>query len=588
MSLRATSISRFERSATAPPASTTWPSTSQVRAPPAGRQLSRSLSGPAAPAIAEGRFPKPDPLEPALPQQGALRDADAAGLLRDRELGAFRRVHAVLHQGGREDLIEKFGIPLDEYPKRCIEQIARWKDEAAAYRKADTIEVKAAMNMPRPIVNSVWTGEPSVIYGNVRNNGCITSLPAGCAAEVPCLVDAQRASSRPIIGALPPQLTALIRTNINVQELTVRRLMTEKPRAHLPRRDDGPAHGGRTRPRQIWMQDDAMRALYLAANKSTLIVQISAHTDGAGADLPFLVTKRAADEALAKAGLPFVILRPAIVIGRNAYGGSALLRALAAIPYCSPLSSPSSPMRFIALTDLIGAVSDAIEGVIAPGSDIELAGPGTFSLAEAVARHRQWLGLGPVRPLTIPQGLARLVGRAADGLGRLGWRSPLRSTALIVAKGGIANPLATQSGRSLDAALNANPAGIADLWFARLYLLKPIVIGVLSFFWLASGAIALLRFDASVAQLAAGGFGPTIASATTLLTSCADLALGALVLVRRHSAVALKGMLILSLAYLGAATILTPSLWLDLLGPLVKVLPASVLALVALAILDER
>jgi uncharacterized protein YbjT (DUF2867 family) len=336
------------------------------------------------------------------------------------------------------------------------------------------------------------------------------------------------------------------------------------------------------------VQDDAMRALYLAANKSTLIVQISAHTDGAGADLPFLVTKRAADEALAKAGLPFVILRPAIVIGRNAYGGSALLRALAAIPYCSPLSSPSSPMRFIALTDLIGAVSDAIEGVIAPGSDIELAGPGTFSLAEAVARHRQWLGLGPVRPLTIPQGLARLVGRAADGLGRLGWRSPLRSTALIVAKGGIANPLATQSGRSLDAALNANPAGIADLWFARLYLLKPIVIGVLSFFWLASGAIALLRFDASVAQLAAGGFGPTIASATTLLTSCADLALGALVLVRRHSAVALKGMLILSLAYLGAATILTPSLWLDLLGPLVKVLPASVLALVALAILDER
>ena len=51
---------------------------------------------------------------------------------------------------GRPDLIEKFGIPLDEYPKRCIEQVARWKGEADAYRKADKIVVRAPMNMPRP------------------------------------------------------------------------------------------------------------------------------------------------------------------------------------------------------------------------------------------------------------------------------------------------------------------------------------------------------------------------------------------------------------------------------------------------------
>ena len=81
------------------------------------------------------------------------------------------------------------------------------------------------------IINSVWTGEPSVIYGNLRNNGCITSLPADCAAEVPCLVD-DRGIQPTYIGALPPQLTALIRTNINVQELTVRALMTEN-REHV-------------------------------------------------------------------------------------------------------------------------------------------------------------------------------------------------------------------------------------------------------------------------------------------------------------------------------------------------------------------
>ncbi|ESX61130.1 hypothetical protein X760_09805 [Mesorhizobium sp. LSHC422A00] len=80
-------------------------------------------------------------------------------------------------------------------------------------------------------MNSVWTGEPSVIYGNVRNNGCITSLPDNCAAEVPCLVDGSGIQPT-YIGELPPQLTALIRTNINVQELTVQALMTEN-REHI-------------------------------------------------------------------------------------------------------------------------------------------------------------------------------------------------------------------------------------------------------------------------------------------------------------------------------------------------------------------
>ena len=80
-------------------------------------------------------------------------------------------------------------------------------------------------------MNSVWTGEPSVIYGNVRNNGYITSLPEGCAVEVPCLVD--RNGIQPThVGALPPQLAAMMRTNINVQELTVAALMEEN-REHI-------------------------------------------------------------------------------------------------------------------------------------------------------------------------------------------------------------------------------------------------------------------------------------------------------------------------------------------------------------------
>ncbi len=81
------------------------------------------------------------------------------------------------------------------------------------------------------IMNAVWTGAPGVIYGNVRNSGLITSLPEGCAVEVPCLVDASGIQPTHV-GALPPQLAALMRTNINVQELTVRALLEEK-REHI-------------------------------------------------------------------------------------------------------------------------------------------------------------------------------------------------------------------------------------------------------------------------------------------------------------------------------------------------------------------
>jgi alpha-galactosidase len=131
----------------------------------------------------------------------------------------------------RPDLIEKFGIPLDEYPKRCVEQIARWKNQAEEYRNSNTIEVNNSREYASEIMNSVWTGKPSVIYGNVRNEGYITSLPDGCAVEVPCLVD--RNGIQPThVGSLPPQLTALIRTNVNVQELTVAALMTEN-REHI-------------------------------------------------------------------------------------------------------------------------------------------------------------------------------------------------------------------------------------------------------------------------------------------------------------------------------------------------------------------
>lgn len=181
-------------------------------------------------AYREGRAPKPG-WNPRCPNKVRYEMLTRLGYFVTESSEHFAEYTPYFIKDGRPDLIEKYGIPLDEYPKRCIEQIERWKGQAEAYRSADRIEVEQSKEYASSIMNSVWTGEPSVIYGNVRNNGCITSLPFDCAAEVPCLVDASGIQPT-YIGELPPQLTALIRTNINVQELTVRALMTEN-REHI-------------------------------------------------------------------------------------------------------------------------------------------------------------------------------------------------------------------------------------------------------------------------------------------------------------------------------------------------------------------
>jgi len=127
---------------------------------------------------------------------------------------------------GRPDLLEQFRIPLDEYPKRCEEQIARWAAQAESYRTAERIEVAQSHEYAATIMNAVVTGEPAVIYGNVANRGFLPQLPEGAAVEVPCLADVNGIQPTVVTG-IPPQLVALMRTNLNVQELTVAALLEE-------------------------------------------------------------------------------------------------------------------------------------------------------------------------------------------------------------------------------------------------------------------------------------------------------------------------------------------------------------------------
>ena len=181
-------------------------------------------------AYREGRAPKPGPHK-RCPNKVRYEMLTRLGYFVTESSEHFAEYTPWFIKRDRPDLIEKYGIPLDEYPKRCVEQVAEWERQAEEYRKAERIEIEASHEYASSIINAMWTGEPAAIYGNVRNNGSITSLPDDAAVEVPCLVD--RNGIQPTrVGALPPQLTAIIRSNINVQELTVRALLEEN-REHI-------------------------------------------------------------------------------------------------------------------------------------------------------------------------------------------------------------------------------------------------------------------------------------------------------------------------------------------------------------------
>ncbi len=132
----------------------------------------------------------------------------------------------------RPDLLEKFSIPIEEYIRRCEKQIARW--EAQRIKLEDENEplvVERSVEYGSTIIRSLETGQPSVIYGNVPNHGIIENLPDGCCVEVPCVVD-KNGIQPTRIGKIPPQLAAMMRTNTNVQELTVEAALTGK-REHI-------------------------------------------------------------------------------------------------------------------------------------------------------------------------------------------------------------------------------------------------------------------------------------------------------------------------------------------------------------------
>ncbi|MEK3731543.1 MULTISPECIES: alpha-glucosidase/alpha-galactosidase [Paenibacillus] len=129
------------------------------------------------------------------------------------------------------ELIERFNIPLDEYPRRCVSQIEEWKARREELVNNKDLEHHRSHEYASYIMEAIETNVPFKIGGNVMNQGLITNLPKEACVEVPCLVDASGVTPT-FVGDLPPQCAALNRTNINTQLLTLEAAATGK-REHI-------------------------------------------------------------------------------------------------------------------------------------------------------------------------------------------------------------------------------------------------------------------------------------------------------------------------------------------------------------------
>jgi len=340
---------------------------------------------------------------------------------------------------------------------------------------------------------------------------------------------------------------------------------------------------------------EGIGALFAACEAAGIrrVIHFSAIGVDRGTVSEFSRTKLAGDEALMARDLDWVILRPSVVLGRNAVGGSALFRGLASLPWL-PVMPKAGPLQVVQLDDVLDTVSFFVNPSAPARCALELAGPEQLAMQDVVARYRAWMGWPPARTVMLPEWIAAVLYRLGDFAGSLGWRPAMRTTARKeIARGAVGDPrpwtvMTGIEPRPLAAALRAEPASVQERWYAKLFFLKPIIFTVFPVFWLLTGIVSLTTgYDAGVDLMRRAGAG-ALAAPGVVAGALADILVGLAIAYRPTARYGLYGALALSLFYLAAATVLLPELWSDPLGALVKIWPILALNLVALAILEER
>ena len=332
---------------------------------------------------------------------------------------------------------------------------------------------------------------------------------------------------------------------------------------------------------------DGPRALIAACEAGGVarLIHISAVGADDAAGTIYASTKAETERLVAASALDWLILRPSLVVDRAAFGGTGLIRALAAFPLFSPVVGGDQAFRPIPLGDLTGAVVAALKPGAPSRQTLDMPGPEAVTMMETVRLYRAWLGLKPAPVIRVPGVLATPALVAGDVLGRLGWSSPIRTTAIRQMDhdvsgqdSGWAERLGVSS-RGFSRFLAETPASVQDVWHARLWFVRPVSILTLGLFWLITGLISFgPGWNEAVAVLHEGGYGRW-AGPVAWWGALLDVVLGLMLFVRPWAARVALFMGLSSVGYLVAATISLPQYWVDPLGPWLKVLPMMALCL---------
>ena len=351
---------------------------------------------------------------------------------------------------------------------------------------------------------------------------------------------------------------------------------------------------GRDRFEAVHVQ--APQALFRACVRQLIrrVVQISALGDPA--DGEFIASKHRGDEALLALDLDAVVLRPSVVYSTaGSYGGTSLLRALAALP--GVLILPGNGLQRlqpVAGEDVGAAVVAALAHAQIRSDVFEVVGPTIITLADYLRAWRSWLGAPRAREIRMPLGLVRFGTAFAEIFGK----GPLGSTMQrMLERGnvGASDACARLQGRlgvaprALASVLAASPARTQDRWHARLYFALPVLRFTLALIWIASGLLGLLSASDSIGAMMQGGIMP-IAPALRLarLSGAIDLILGVLCLARWRPRAVLASMLAMVIAYTFAIGVLWSQHWLDPFGGLAKNLPLAAALWILLATEERR
>jgi uncharacterized protein YbjT (DUF2867 family) len=345
------------------------------------------------------------------------------------------------------------------------------------------------------------------------------------------------------------------------------------------------------------IQVEATTALFAACERAGVrrVVHISAIGASRSAPTVFARSKAEAEDDLAARHLEWVILRPGLVLAPAVYGGTAMLRGLAGLPFVTPLIEADARVQVVSVADVAETVARCLQPEAKSGVKWDVAHPQVLTVGAIVGGLRGWLGFSTRLTWRVPHPLAAAVATFADVLGYLGWRSPARSTAIRQLAAGIVGepaPWIAATGiapKSFEEILAQQPSSVADRWFARLFLLKPLALAGLALFWVMTGIVTLGPGRAAAMELlVAAGFSPKLAGPVVVAGSFFDYLLGLLLLVRSATRIVLLTMLASTAIYLGIGTALAPQLWFDPLGPFLKIVPVLLATLFTLAILDER